>query len=104
MTLGFTAVVAGLVAFAFFGPSEGEDESADLKRGDCFENTGTEDAPTAEKRACTDDGADYRVLKVNKETGFSSFACDDVPGATGTLSQQSLEKDGDSFVVCFKDN
>ena len=99
--LGLVVVLAGLVAFTVFGPHDAKDQSATLKAGDCFRNIGTDKAAKAKKLDCGDPGADYKVLKMDKNGVVDTFSCDGVPGTTGSLTEVDAK---DTFVVCFKDN
>jgi hypothetical protein len=98
---GLLLVLAGLLGFWAFGPKETKDQSATLKAGDCFENTGTEKAASAHKLDCADPHADYKVLKMDKAGVVDVFSCEGVTGTTGSLTQNGA--DG-SFVVCFENN
>lgn len=99
--LGLVLVLAGIVAFWAFGPYGTKDQSATLKAGDCFQNIGTDKQAKTKKLDCTDPHADYKVLKMDKNAVVDTFACSDVPGTTGSLTQVGAEK---WFVVCFKEN
>ncbi|MFF9087431.1 hypothetical protein ACF1BE_13605 [Streptomyces sp. NPDC014991] len=94
-------VLAGMVAFWAAGPYETKDQSATLKAGDCFQNTGTDKEAKAKKLDCTDPRADYKVLKMDENAVVDTLACSDVPGTTGSLTQSGS---GKWFVVCFKGN
>ncbi|MER6735670.1 LppU/SCO3897 family protein [Streptomyces puniciscabiei] len=99
--LGVLLVLAGMVAFWALGPYDTKDQSATLRAGDCFQNIGTDKEAKAKKLDCTDPHADYKVLKMVKDAVVDTFACSDVPGTTGSLTQSDP---GNWFVVCFKDN
>ncbi|MFD8808301.1 LppU/SCO3897 family protein [Streptomyces sp. NPDC059597] len=99
--LAVLLVLAGLVTFSALGPYDTKDQSATLKPGDCFQNTGTDTNAKAEKLDCTDPHADYKVLKMDKDAVVDTFACSDVPDTTGSLTQLAS---GKTFVVCFKKN
>ncbi|MFI1069572.1 hypothetical protein [Streptomyces puniciscabiei] len=99
--LGVVLVLAGMVAFWALGPYDTKDQSATLRAGDCFQNIGTDKEAKAKKLDCTDPHADYKVLKMVKDAVVDTFACSDVPGTTGSLTQSDP---GNWFVVCFKDN
>ncbi|MEU9403615.1 hypothetical protein [Streptomyces sp. NPDC048242] len=99
--LAVLLVLAGLVTFSALGPYDTKDQSAKLKPGDCFQNTGTKENAKAEKLDCTDPHADYKVLKMDKDAVVDTFACSDVPDTTGSLTQVAAKE---WFVVCFKEN
>lgn len=99
--LGVVLVLAGMVAFWALGPYDTKDQSATLRAGDCFQNIGTDKQAETKKLDCTDPHADYKVLKMVKDAVVDTFACSDVPGTTGSLTQSDP---GNWFVVCFKDN
>ncbi|MER6024693.1 hypothetical protein [Streptomyces sp. NPDC001851] len=99
--LGLILVLAAMTAFWAFGPHDTKDQSATLKAGDCFENLGTNKEAKTKKLDCTDPHADYKVLKMNANAVVDTFACEDVPGTTGSLTQSGP---GKWFVVCFKNN
>lgn len=99
--LGVVLVLAGMVAFWALGPYDTKDQSATLRAGDCFQNIGTDKEAKTKKLDCTDPHADYKVLKMVKDAVVDTFACSDVPGTTGSLTQSDP---GNWFVVCFKDN
>ncbi|MFE4254726.1 hypothetical protein ACFRU3_35595 [Streptomyces sp. NPDC056910] len=99
--LGLVLVLASMVAFWAFGPYDTKDQSATLNRGDCFQNIGTDKEAKTKKLDCTDPHADYKVLKMDKDSVVDTFSCSDVPGTTGSLTQSGS---GEWFVVCFKEN
>lgn len=99
----FLAMVLALtsaVAISLFGPHSSDSDPSTLKAGDCFKKTGSKDDQTVEKLDCGDSDAGYQVVKMDKDAVVDTFACQDAPGATGSLTQVGAE----SFVICFKKN
>lgn len=92
--------VMSAVALQFFGPHSSDTDPSTLKAGDCFKKTGSEDDQTVEKLDCGDPDAGYKVVKMDKDAVVDTFACQDAPGTTGSLTQAGAE----SFVICFKKN
>lgn len=85
-----------MVAFWAFGPYDTKDQSATLKRGDCFQNIGTDKEAKTKKLDCTDPHADYKVLKMDKDSVVDTFSCSDVQGTTGSLTQSGSENGSSS--------
>ncbi|MBB4892512.1 hypothetical protein FHS39_001523 [Streptomyces olivoverticillatus] len=98
----FAGVLVGVCVAAFFINRQfiTDDDHTTVTAGDCFENTGTTKNPEIRKRDCGDPKADYKVLKKLEDTYFTPFACSDVEGSTGALSQTGTKP----FVVCFTGN
>ncbi len=77
----------------------GDNDVAQLKAGDCFQKTGSEDDPGVKQLGCGDSHARYRVLK-RLDDEVTGLACSDVKGSTGSISAAGAE----SYVVCFARN
>ncbi|MFG3095593.1 hypothetical protein [Streptomyces sp. NPDC048202] len=85
MLIAAVAVKFG-IAYAFNSPVHAE-------AGDCVRVTGSENDPEVDTKDCTDKDANYKVLKVVKDT-FDVNAC--------TVGEAALaqEWDAEKFVLC----
>lgn len=92
----------GALVLKFSGPYSSDTEASTLKAGDCFTKSGPKDDQSVERRDCGDADAGYRVVKVDRDAMVDTFARQDAPGTTGTLTRTG--GDAESFVICFKKN